>query len=42
MDSEKIIHMSLQIEEVFNNTVTALNDAVTAEQEIYTEKRTDQ
>jgi two-component system sensor histidine kinase RpfC len=42
MDSEKIIQMSLHIEEVFNNTVTALNNAVTAEQKVYPGKTTDQ
>ena len=42
MDSDKIIQMSLHIEEVFNNTVTALNSAVTVEQQVYPGKTTDQ
>jgi two-component system sensor histidine kinase RpfC len=42
MDSDKIIQMSLHIEEVFNNTVTALNSAVTVEQQVYPGKMTDQ
>ena len=41
MASEKINQMSLRIEEVFNKTVTALNNAVTEEQEVYPGKTTD-
>ena len=41
MASEKINQMCLQIEEVFNKTVTALNNAVTEEQEVYPGKTTD-
>jgi two-component system sensor histidine kinase RpfC len=40
MDTEKINHMCLHIEEVFNETVTALNNAVTAEQIVYPGKTT--
>jgi len=42
MDTEKINQMCLHIEDVFNSTVTALNNAVTAEQVIYPGKKTDQ
>jgi len=42
MGSDRIIQMSLYIEEVFNNTVTALNNAVTVEQQVYPGKKTEQ
>ena len=35
MDSEKIHQMCIRIEEVFNKTITALNNAVTAEQDLF-------
>ena len=38
MDTEKINQMCLHIEEVFVETVTALNNAVTAEQVVYPDK----
>ena len=40
MDTEKINQMCIHIEEVFNETVTALNNAVTAEQIAYPGKTT--
>ena len=41
MGSEKINQMSLQIEEIFNKTVAALNNAATEDQEVYPGKTTD-
>ena len=41
MDSDKIHQMCLHIEDVFNETVTALSNAVTVEQETYTGRTTD-
>jgi two-component system sensor histidine kinase RpfC len=41
MDSDKINQMCLHIEEVFNETVTALSNAVTVEQETFSGQRTD-
>ncbi|MDH3218978.1 MAG: ATP-binding protein [Gammaproteobacteria bacterium] len=42
MGSEKINQMCLKIEEVFNNTVAALNNAATVQEDIYPKKSTDQ
>jgi two-component system sensor histidine kinase RpfC len=43
MGSDKISQMCFQVEEVFNRTVTALNNAVTVEnEEMYPGKSTDQ
>jgi len=42
MGSDKINNMCMQTEEVFNNTATALINAVAADQEIYPGKTTDQ
>ena len=43
MGSEKIIQICLQLEEIFKNTITALNNAVMADQKAYPgNKSTDQ
>ncbi len=42
MDSEKIRQMCALVEEVFNDTVTALNNAATVSEEIYPGRTTDQ
>jgi two-component system sensor histidine kinase RpfC len=42
MGSDKINNMCIEIEEIFNNTSTALLNAVEADQEVYPGKTTDQ